>query len=64
MEYPMKVYPIILENKKIEWCVEFPDLPGCVGGGDTPEEAIRDAESTKKVYLTYLISEGKSVPES
>lgn len=31
-----------------------PDLKGCVGGGDTIEEAIADAEATKAVYLNYL----------
>lgn len=54
MDYAMKVYPIHLENGKTEWCVEYPDLKGCVGGGDTIEEAIADAEATKAVYLRYL----------
>ena len=39
---------------KTEWCVEYPDLKGCVGGGDTIEEAIADAEASKSVYLSYL----------
>ena len=43
----MKVYPMHLENGKTEWCVEYPDLKGCVGGGDTIEEAITDAEASK-----------------
>ena len=47
----MKVYPMHLENGKTEWCVEYPDLKGCVGGGDTIEEAIA---ATKAVYLNYL----------
>lgn len=33
MDYAMKVYPIHLDNGKTEWCVEYPDLKGCVGGG-------------------------------
>ena len=40
MDYAMKVYPMHFENGKTEWCVEYPDLKGCVGGGDTIEEAI------------------------
>lgn len=63
MEYSMKVYPINLENGKTEWCVEFPDLPGCVGGGDTVEEAIKDAEESQKVYLSFLASENKPIPK-
>ena len=54
MDYAMKVYPMHFENGKTEWCVEYPDLKGCVGGGDTIEEAIADAEATKAVYLRYL----------
>ena len=54
MDYAMKVYPMHLENGKTEWCVEYPNLKGCVGGGDTIEEAIADAEATKAVYLNYL----------
>ena len=40
MDYAMKVYPMHFENGKTEWCVEYPDLKGCVGGGDTIEEAL------------------------
>ncbi len=54
MDYAMRVYPMHLENGKTEWCVEYPDLKGCVGGGDTIEEAIADAQATKSVYLSYL----------
>lgn len=54
MDYALKEYPMHLENGKTEWCVEYLDLKGCVGGGDTIEEAIADAEATKAVYLRYL----------
>lgn len=62
MNYAMKVYPMHLENGKTEWCVEYPDLKGCVGGGDTIEEAIADAQATKSVYLSYLKDEGIELP--
>lgn len=62
MDYAMKVYPMHFENGKTEWCVEYPDLKGCVGGGDTIEEAIADAEATKAVYLSYLEEEGIELP--
>ena len=62
MDYAMKVYPMHFENGKTEWCVEYPDLKGCVGGGDTIEEAIADAQATKSVYLSYLKEEGIELP--
>ncbi|WP_270512852.1 hypothetical protein [Holdemanella biformis] len=47
MEYSMKVYPIYFDDGRTEWCVEYPDLKVCVDGGDTVEEAIKDAEKYK-----------------
>ena len=45
------VYPIFLRNGKTEWAAEYPSLPYLVGGGDTPEEAVKEAEENKKVYI-------------
>ena len=45
------VYPIFLENGKTEWAAEYPSLPYLVGGGDSPEEAVKEAEENKKVYI-------------
>ena len=30
---------------------EYPSLPYLVGGGDSPEEAVKEAEENKKVYI-------------
>lgn len=45
------VYPIFLKNRKTEWAAEYPSLPYLVGGGDSPEEAVKEAEENKKVYI-------------
>ncbi len=34
--YRIELYPLKSEDDKIEWAAEIPELPGCVGGGDTP----------------------------
>lgn len=57
MEYSMKVYPIHFDDCRTEWCVEYPNLKGCVGEGDTIEEAVKNAEASKQVYLKYLENE-------
>lgn len=57
MEYSMKVYPIHFDDCRTEWCVEYPNLKGCVGGGDTIEEAVKNAEASKQVYLKCLVNE-------
>ena len=64
LDYAMKVYPMHLENGKTEWCVEYPDLKGCVGGGDTIEEAIADAEASKNAYLSYVKENEKQCSKS
>lgn len=40
MEHSLKVYPIHFDDGRTEWCVEYPKLKGCVGGGDTIEGAV------------------------
>ena len=57
MEYSMKVYPIHFDDCRTEWCVEYPNLKGCVGGGNTIEEAVKNAEASKQVYLKCLENE-------
>lgn len=45
------VYPIFMESGKTEWVAEYPSLPYLVGGGDSPEEAVKEAEENKKIYI-------------
>ena len=39
----MTYYVGVLDGGGDVWGVRFPDIPGCVGGGKTPEAAIADA---------------------
>ncbi len=36
------------------YLVEFPDFPGCIADGETPEEAIREARDALASYLATL----------
>ncbi len=47
-------YVGILDGKGKVWGVRIPDVPGCYGGGATPEEAIADITSA----LAELAAEG------
>jgi len=40
-----------------------PELPGCRGQGDTPEEAEADLEEATKLYIESLVEDGLGVPE-
>jgi hypothetical protein len=39
----MTHYVGVLDGSGDVWGVRFPDIPGCVGGGPTPKEAVADA---------------------
>jgi predicted RNase H-like HicB family nuclease len=42
--------------------VRIPDLPGCHGGGETPEEAIADATSAAREWADTIIGRRASLP--
>lgn len=58
----MRVYPIDGDTDEVEWAAEFPDLPGCVGAGDTVEEAVAMATDAKKAWLVAALEDGRSIP--
>lgn len=48
-DYPFTVRPLT----KVEgsgYLIEFPDLPGCISDGETPEDAIRKGQDARKGY--------------
>lgn len=61
--YRLKIYPIET-SKGVEWAAEYPDVPECVGGGYTPEEALSMAKQSLEAYQAYLKEEGNELPKS
>lgn len=45
------IYPAVFHQEEGTYWVEFPDLPGCFSAGDTPEEAISNAQEALALYL-------------
>jgi predicted RNase H-like HicB family nuclease len=41
----------------------FPDLPGCTSGGDTMQEAARNAAEALALHVEGMMEEGLPVPE-
>lgn len=61
------VYPAIFtpyEDGSDGYLVEFPDLPGCVTGGDDLAEAIFMAEDAASGWVLTELEEGKKAPEA
>ncbi|MFZ0206228.1 MAG: type II toxin-antitoxin system HicB family antitoxin, partial [Roseiarcus sp.] len=44
------------------YLVEFPDYPGCVADGATPEEALREGIDALTSYCRTLEELGRAVP--
>ena len=40
----------------------FPDLPGCISGGDDVEEALENAPEALAVYAQELSTDGRQLP--
>jgi antitoxin HicB len=59
-------YPILLRKLSPAegggYLAEFPDLPGCMADGDTPEEAFAEAQDALKSHLASMRKHGDRVP--
>jgi Uncharacterized conserved protein len=60
-DYEVRIYTIETTNG-IEYIAEFPDLKGCAGSGETPEEALREAYENKEIYIETLKELGRKLP--
>ena len=43
--------------------IEYPDLPGCLSDGATPEEAICNGRDAVKAYLLSCAKHGDPIPK-
>ncbi|CDX45500.1 CopG domain protein DNA-binding domain protein [Mesorhizobium sp. SOD10] len=60
----MTHYVGILDGVDDIWGVRIPDLPGCHGGGASPEEAIADATSAVREWAETRLAKHVSLPEA
>jgi antitoxin HicB len=44
------------------YLIEFPDFPGCIADGETPEEAIHEGQDALESYCRTLEELGRPVP--
>lgn len=61
-------YKIITKKAKDEkgnliWLATFPDILGLLGAGETKEEAVRELEIAKNLYLDYLEKNKEPFPK-
>ena len=45
------------------WFVRYPELPGCIADGPTPEEALAEGAEAKALWIETALSEDFDIPE-
>ena len=60
-KYEIRVIPNQDNDGETYWTAFFPAVEGCVGGGSTAEEAIKEANENLAVFLKYLLSEHREL---
>lgn len=60
----MAHYIAIIEDAGPDYAVGvwFPDLPGCISGGDDIDEALENAPEALELYAQELIEDGRELP--
>ena len=62
MRYPFNVYQTTVENHTF-WIAECPALKGCVGQGETIDEAIKELEINEAEWLATAEEVGIPIPD-
>src|SRR5260370_42352877 len=54
---------ILRKDRRSDYGVSFPDLPGCATAGRTLEEARKNAAEALALHLEGLVAENLDIPE-
>ena len=58
-------YPIIIhKDKKSDYGVTIPDLPGCFSAGETLDEAIENTKEAILLHVEGLIDDSENIPDA
>lgn len=60
-EYPFEMRPLAAEEGG-GWLVTFPDLPGCMSDGETPEEALANGRDAVAAWIDAMREAGREIP--
>lgn len=60
--YPFEMRPLS-EDEGGGWLISYPDLPGCISDGETPEEAIANGNDAVNAWIKAVQEAGRDVPQ-
>ena len=61
MSLPYKM--VVVEDAEGIYTAYFPDLPGCITCGDSPDEVFENARDAKRCWFTAAIKDGYDISE-
>jgi len=61
-DYPFEMRPLAPAEGG-GWLIAFPDLPGCISDGSTPEEAIANGRDALESWLATAEAFGDPIPQ-
>ena len=60
--YPFTIRPLSKADGG-GFSIEYPDLPGCISDGNTPEETLKQGSDAVKSYLLSCAKHGDPIPK-
>ncbi len=60
--YPFEMRPLTKEEGG-GWLITFPDLPGCMSDGETPEQAMQNGEDAVRCWIEACQEQGRDIPK-
>lgn len=61
-DYPFELRPLSDEEGG-GWQITYPDLPGCMSDGETPEEALANGKDALAAWIKAAAETGREIPE-
>lgn len=63
LPYSTVVVPDVTTDGELCYMASHPELEGCMTHGDTREEALRNLDDARRLYISALIDDGLQVPQ-
>ncbi len=58
-----RLYPAVIDKDEgSDYGISFPDFPGCVSAGSTPEEALAMGAEALSGHVAMMIADGDELP--
>ena len=61
-EYAFELRPLSADEGG-GWLIAFPDLPGCMSDGETPEEAMHNGRDALDAWIRAARQAGRDIPK-